>query len=380
MKKFNKRLIIRAATIDWSVDFFRDIMVKMREKGYDMVALSSPGEMLAELKTNYGFRILEVPMSRSISPLKDFRSLFVLIKVFRTERPYVVHSITPKAGLLCMLASWVVRVPVRIHTFTGLVWPTAVGLKRLILMTTDKIICACATHIIPEGEGVKSDLQAHITSKPMRVLGYGNIMGVDMELWNPLRCGGLHKEKGWFQFLFTGRIVGDKGINELVKAFELLQKKYPHIRLMLTGSYEKDLDPLLPETDAGINSNEAIVVNGPFFGDDLVKIYAQSDCYVMPSYREGFPNSVLEAGAMGLPQIVTDINGSREIIMNEVNGLIVPSKDTEALYEAMERMITDENLRLTIKSHAREMIANRFERGFVQQCQLDYYDELLGSE
>ena len=128
------------------------------------------------------------------------------------------------------------------------------------------------------------------------------------------------------------------------------------------------------------NSNEAIVVNGPFFGDDLVKIYAQSDCYVMPSYREGFPNSVLEAGAMGLPQIVTDINGSREIIMNEVNGLIVPSKDTEALYEAMERMITDENLRLTIKSHAREMIANRFERGFVQQCQLDYYDELLGSE
>lgn len=376
----NNKRIIRAATIDWSVDFFRDVMIRMREKGYDMVAMSSPGKFLTALKTDYGFKIIEVPMSRQISPLNDCRALFRLVRTFRCEKPYVVHSITPKAGLLCMLAAWITRVPVRIHTFTGLVWPTATGIKRRVLMMTDKTICACATHIIPEGEGVKNDLHTHITHKPMKVLGYGNVMGVDMELWNPLRFSDIKKDKEIFQFLFTGRIVGDKGINELVNAFVLLQKKYPNIRLMLTGPYEKDLDPLLPETDAEISKNKTIVVNGPFFGDDLVRIYAQADCYIMPSYREGFPNSVLEAGAMGLPQIVTDINGSREIITNEENGLIVPSKDEEALYDAMERILTDEQLRLRLKANARNMIANRFERSFVQKCQLDFYEEVLNSK
>lgn len=371
-----QRKIIRAATIDWSIDFFRDVMKLMREKGYDMIALTSPGEYLTQLKTEYGFRIIELPMERHISILKDIKSLIDLVTVFRREKPLVVHSITPKAGLLCMLAARLSRVPIRIHTFTGLVWPTSTGVKRKLLMLTDKITCFCATHIIPEGEGVKNDLQAYITSKPMRVLGYGNVLGVDMDFWDPLRIN-VQKDERVFQFLFTGRIVGDKGINELVWAFVKLQKIYPSIRLMLTGSFERELDPLLPEIDKEIVSNDAIVVNGPFFGDDLVRLYALADCFVMPSYREGFPNSVLEAGAMGLPQIVTDINGSREIIRNEINGLIVPAKDREALFQAMRRIYEDCSLREIISFHAREMISSRFERSFVQRCQIDFYNEIL---
>lgn len=340
-----------------------------------MIALTSPGEELNRLKEEEGFQIIELPMARHISIWKDLKALFLLIKVFRKEKPMVVHSITPKAGLLCMVSSWITRVPYRIHTFTGLVWPTATGITKRILMVTDWITCACATHVIPEGEGVKDDLQHFITNKPMRVLGYGNLRGVDMERFNPARFEKNCSDS--FIFLFVGRVVGDKGINELVWAFVRLQERHPETRLWLVGDYESNLDALKPKTQEMMDSNNAIEAKGALYGDDLIRAYSEADCFVMPSYREGFPNSVLEAGAMGLPQIVTDINGSREIIRNEINGLIVPPKDKMALYNAMERMITDQCLRNDLKSHAREMISSRYERGFVQKCQIDYYEEIL---
>ena len=314
--KRNKNKIVRAVTVSMSCIFFHELMSKMRDKGYEMVALSSPGSELDEIRKE-GFHTIEIPMERHISLTKDLKSLLQLIKVFRKEKPEIVHSMTPKAGLLCMVAAWLTRVPVRIHTFTGLVWPTAHGLQRKILMVTDKITCACATHIIPEGKGVMNDLRnGHITKKPMKVLGYGNVKGVDMERFK----GSPHhspKGEGGFTFLFVGRIVGDKGLNELVSAFTRLYTEFPFIRLSLVGAYEPELDPLHKETEEVIKSNDAIITLGAKYGDDLIAEYSNADCFVMPSYREGFPNTVLEAGAMGLPCIVTDINGSREIIENE---------------------------------------------------------------
>ena len=184
--------IIRAVTVSQSLGFCREIMNKMREMGYEMVAVSSPGCELDELREVDGFKTYAVSMARHISVISDVRSLFNMISVFRKERPQVVHSMTPKAGLICMLAAWLTRVPVRIHTFTGLVWPTATGLKRRILMTTDWLTCACATHIIPEGQGVMNDLRnGGITKKPMKVLGYGNVRGVDMERFNMAKAGSI---------------------------------------------------------------------------------------------------------------------------------------------------------------------------------------------
>ena len=375
--KIIKNRIVRAATSDLSIDFFREIMIKMRGRGYEMVAISSPGDFLTKLKEEDGFRIIEVPMERHISIWKDLSSLFKLIKVFRKEKPQVVHSITPKAGLLCMVSSWVARVPYRIHTFTGLVWPTATGITKRILMTTDWITCACATHIIPEGEGVKSDLQKHITKKPMKVLGNGNIQGIDLTRFDPSRFSKRQKDSDEFVFLFVGRIVGDKGINEMVWAFTQLHQEYPKTKLRLVGDYEPKLDPLNPEVDKEIVGNAAIEAKGSLFNDDLVRAYAEADCFVMPSYREGFPNSVLEAGAMGLPQVVTNINGSREIVTDGFNGLIVPSKDRESLYRAMRLIYQDNSLRDKLAGNARESIANRFERSFVQQCQIEFYEKIL---
>lgn len=373
----NKKKILRAVTVPMSLCFCRDIMIKMRTMGYEMLAVTSPGPELDRLRDEDGFHSIEVKMERHISIMNDIKSLWNMIKVFRKERPYVVHSMTPKAGMICMLAAWITRVPRRVHTFTGLVWPTATGLRRRILMLTDWLTCACATHIIPEGKGVMNDLQnGCITHKPMKVLGYGNVMGVDMEQFNPLRFT-VRKNSEQFTFVFVGRIVGDKGINELVEAFTRLHRQYDNVRLVLVGKYENELDPVSETTRKMIDTNSAINACGPKYGDDLLQMYVDADCFVMPSYREGFPNTVLEAGAMGLPSIVTDINGSREIIENEKNGLIVPSKDANALYKAMERMLMDNAVRDMMRNNARPMIASRFERNFVQKCQIDFYKEIM---
>ena len=373
----NKKKILRAVTSAQSLTFCRDVMVKMRAMGYDMVAVTSPGPELDSLRHDDGFHCVAVPMHRRISPVADLVSLVRLVIVMAKERPWVVHSMTPKAGLLCMIAAWLTGVPVRVHTFTGLVWPTATGLKRRLLMMTDRITCACATHVIPEGKGVMHDLQhGGITSKPMRVLGHGNVKGVDIERFDPSRLG-AQAASGAFTFLFVGRIVGEKGINELVEAFARLHEEQPATRLVLVGNYETELDPLSQGTRRIIDAMDAIETPGPKRGDDLVSAYAEAYCFVLPSYREGFPNVVLEAGAMGLPSVVTDINGSREIVENGKNGLVVPPRDAVALYDAMKLMATDNEARLRMAREARPMIVSRFERDYVQRCQIEFYKDVI---
>lgn len=373
--------IIRATTVPQSLGFFEGTMPELL-KSYDIQLLSSPGEKIDELSAKFGIKTHTVDMFRRLSPMKDLRSLHRIIKIFRREKPYMVHSMTPKAGLLCMLAAWWTKVPVRVHTFTGLVWPTESGWKRKLLMLTDKITCACATHIIPEGEGVKHDLlNYHITEKDIHILGYGNVRGVDMVRFSKrpevMAEAQRLRDENLFTFVFVGRIVKDKGINELCNAFERLNKNYKNTRLFMVGKFEDAIDPISEATRNIIDNNLSIQAVGPQYGDDLLAYYAASDCFVFPSYREGFPNTVLEAGAMDLPSIVTDINGSREIIIEGENGTIIPSKDSDALFSAMERMILDEQWRNGMITNARKMIMDRFERSFVQKCLMDFYYEIL---
>lgn len=440
--------IIRACTVSMSIGFVSGMLPDLCKK-YEVVLLSSPGPEMDDAEAKYGVRGIRIPMERHISPVKDFIALCKIIRVLWKEKPDMVHSMTPKAGLLCMIAAWLTRVPVRVHTFTGLVFPTAAGIKKRILMLTDAITCWCATHVIPEGEGVKNDLLNNgITKKPLKVLGYGNVRGIDMQRFS---CGNLSKgnekttdnsdkdklkTKNSFEFLFVGRIVRDKGINELVEAFVRLNEELPETRLVLVGFFEENLDPVSAETKTLINTHPAIDAVGEKTGDDLIAHYAAADCFVFPSYREGFPNTVLEAGAMGLPCIVTDINGSREIITNvshadnadsadnikttdctdltdnkslaeptvadrrekqsaenrekevvniprnvsvKSNGLIIPSKDAEALYEAMKLMVKSTEMREAMAANARPMIESRYEQGFVRQCLYDFYEDILDS-
>ena len=366
--------IIRSSTVPQSLDTFCRGILRELAQEYEVVAVSSPGEALERVRQREGVKTIAVPMERHISLLKDLKSLWRMWRVLRKERPDIIHSITPKAGLMSMVGGWLAGVPVRVHTFTGLVWPTATGLKRRVLMATDWLTCACATHVIPEGEGVKNDLLKHnITHKPIKVLGYGNIRGIDMSHFNPADFNRGHH--GGFTFVFVGRIVRDKGINELVAAFDKLHKEHPEVRLVLVGDREGNLDPVAPETIDRINRGDGIEAVGK--QSDVRPFYAQADALVFPSYREGFPNVVIEAGAMGLPSIVTDINGSREIIIDGKNGIIVPSKDEEALYQAMKHFLEHPEEVVEMAAKARPLIASRYEQSYVRQCLYDFYHEIL---
>ncbi len=374
--------IVRTSTVPGSLNnFCRNLLHELQEsEGYRVVAVSSPGDALSEIASREGVKVYPVPMERHIAPVKDLISLWKLIKVFRKERPDMVHSITPKAGLLSMMAAWVCRVPVRLHTFTGLVFPTSTGFKQKLLIFTDRLTCSCATHIMPEGEGVKNDLiNYQITSKPLKVLGYGNIRGIDLKYFD--RTAEVEKETEKIRktdittFIFIGRLVRDKGINELVGAFAKLNKEYTKTRLLLVGRREDKLDPLEGQTLQEIENNPAIITTGE--QKDVRPWLAASDIFVFPSYREGFPNVVIEAGAMGLPAIVTDINGSREIIIEGENGIIIPARDSEHLYTAMKQLMASPKQTRQMANNARTMIESRFEQTFVRKCLKKYYKEIL---
>lgn len=415
MMEEKKKKIIRACTVSQSIGFVKGMLPDLMKK-YEVVILSSPGPEMDAVREQYGVKTIALPMERHISVRHDIVSLWKMVKVMLREKPDMVHSMTPKAGLLCMMAGWLTRVPLRVHTFTGLVFPTATGLKRRILMLTDGMTCFCATHVIPEGEGVKADLLNNgITKKPLKVLGYGNVKGIDMQRFSRRPevmaiSRQIPTSGATFTFLFVGRIVRDKGINELAKAFQQLSKKHPEARLLLVGNYEETLDPVSDETRQIIEDMPNLEWLGPKRGDELIAYYAASDCFVFPSYREGFPNTVIEAGAMGLPSIVTDINGSREIVCRAAvdadlksasresrisdtlrpgqdgkmsiltNGIMVPSKDVETLQEAMERMLTDKAMHQEMARNARPMIEQRFEQGFVRSCLYDFYKTILPAQ
>lgn len=348
---------------------------------YEVIAVSGEGEKLRSVESREGVRVHPIAMQRQISPFKDLVSLWKLYRFFKKERPHIVHSITPKAGLLSMAAAKFAGVPVRIHTFTGLIFPSKTGMMQKILIAMDKMLCRFATHIFPEGQGVKNDLQKFgITDKPLKVIANGNVNGIDMGWYDAAQVSesekaGLRKE--WkidpddFVFIFVGRIVKDKGIRELVGAFSKLAESHPNAKLLLLGRFEAHLDPIDPQTLKAIETHPQVIAAG--FQADIRKFYAIADVFVLPSYREGFPNVVMQAGAMGLPSIVTDINGANEIIADKRNGLIVPPKNAEDLHDAMEKMLDDTELRNKMAADSRMLIASRYEQQMVWSAILEEY-------
>lgn len=384
-----KKKLIRTSTIPGSLNnFCRHLLKDLSVEGYEVIAVSSPGEALKEIEEREGVKTYAVKMERHISPFKDLVSFWNLIRVFRKEKPDMVHSITPKAGLLSMMAAWICRIPVRLHTFTGLVFPTATGLKQKILIVTDRLTCLSATHIVPEGEGVKNDLINYkITKKPLKVLGHGNVRGIDLNHYNPelpeiqeeaanIRKNTLSEGSDTpFIFIFIGRLVRDKGINELVSAFSKLNKENPNTKLVLVGRKEQNLDPLNQTTLEILDKNQSIIAVGE--KSDVRPWLLSADALVFPSHREGFPNVVIEAGAMGLPSIVTDINGSREIIIEGKNGVIIPSKDEEAIYNAMKRFLDNQETVKSMAKESRPLIESRYEQSYVRNCLKEYYKEIM---
>jgi len=311
---------------------------------FSVVLASSPDNKVSEVERNEGVPFYSVRMRRGISPLDDLLSILSMIRLLIAIKPTIIHSYTPKAGLVSMLAGFVCRVPIRIHTFTGLIFPTQSGWKKWMLVAIDKLICFCATRIVPEGHGVLSDLSKYrITSKPLQVIGAGNIAGVDTSFFDPSNqavlsaCSYLRQQlsipESSFVFCFVGRLNRDKGIKELVLAF----LKLPESAVLLLVGGVDETAPIDYECQQVINGHPRIYALG--FQSDIRPALKLSNVLVLPSYREGFPNVVLQAGAMCLPVIATDINGCNEVVRPGFNGWLVPVRDVGALADAMNAAI-----------------------------------------
>ncbi|WP_028892764.1 glycosyltransferase family 4 protein [Tenacibaculum sp. 47A_GOM-205m] len=358
----------------------------MSSKGFEVVGVSSQEKDLEEVQSDEGIRVVSIEMTRTIAPLKDLKSLWDFYKLCKKEKPIMVHSHTPKAGIVGMLGAKLADVPIRLHTVAGLPLMEAKGTKRKILDFVEKVTYASATKVYPNSKGLYDFiLQNKFTTKEkLKVIGNGSSNGIDTSFFSTQQVSKetqnqlkeeLNITNDDFVFVFVGRLVTDKGINELVTAFSKLSKEKKNIKLLLVGPFESDLDPLENETLNEIDNNRSIISAG--YQKDVRPYFAIANVLTFPSYREGFPNVVMQAGAMGVPSIVSDINGCNEIIKEGKNGTIIPVKDSDAIYNAMQRMIEDEYFYKQVNSTAREMITSRYEQNLVWQALLEEYNTLL---
>lgn len=356
----------------------------MSQNGFDVLGVSSSGNALNEVAQNEKIAVYTVEMTRIISPLKDIKSLWSFYKLCKRERPAIVHSHTPKAGIVGMLGAKLADVPIRLHTVAGLPLMEATGRKRRLLDFVEKLTYSCATKVYPNSKGLYDFiLQNNFTAEEkLKVIANGSSNGIDTIYFSAqaitqeqiitLKTSlGIHEND--FVYVFVGRLVGDKGINELISAFSQLET--PNSKLLLVGSFESELDPLQPETLKVIETHPNIISVG--FQSDVRPYFAISDCLVFPSYREGFPNVVMQAGAMELPSIVTDINGCNEIIVEGENGTIIPVKNIEAIKTAMQKMMNNKEFYLKLKENARPMIQSRYEQSVVWNALLEEYQMLI---
>ena len=377
--------LVRITTVPISLEKLLENQLNYMNQYYAVTAISSDKHNLDRVGKLQKVSVFNVEMTRKITPLKDVKAVWQLYNYFRREKPFIVHTHTPKAGTVGMLAAKLAGVPNRLHTIAGLPLIEARGVKRKLLNLVEKATYHCATMIYPNSYGLKEIIIQEEFCKPvkLKVIGNGSSNGINTSHFNPdhfsmderrILKSNLGIAPDDFVFVFVGRLVGDKGINELVAAFQKLNPIELPAKLLLVGPQEDDLDPLQPETLHQIKTNPNIIAVG--HQNDVRCYFAISDVLVFPSYREGFPNVVMQAGAMGLPSIVTNINGCNEIIENEKNGIIIPVKDESAIFDAMEKMLTDSIFLDEMKQNARAMIVSRYEQEVVWKAILAEYKKL----
>ncbi len=382
--------LIRITTVPISLDKLIEGQMKfMASHNFEVVGISSHGDLLEKVGKKEGVKVKGINMSRKITPIQDLKAVVKLYQFLKKEKPFIVHTHTPKAGIIGMLASYFAKVPYRLHTVAGLPLLEATGLKRKVLNAVEKITYNCATNVYPNSYGLKNIIldNRFANKEKLKVIGNGSSNGIDTSYFDPKLFSIKDKEdlktkleikKTDFVFIFVGRIVSDKGMNELVTAFEKLSIENKKVKLLLVGPFEEQLDPLQEKTKITIKNNKQIISVG--YQNDVRPYFAISNALAFPSFREGFPNVVMQAGAMGLPSIVSDINGCNEIIENNVNGKLIKLKSVFAIYDAMLEMYTDKQLYNLIKEKTRDVIKQRYERKLFWDLLLSEYNYLLNKK
>ena len=413
MKDIQRKKLIRVTTADISLNSLLKGQLIFLNQYFEVIGVAKDTGVLKVVSEREGIRVVDAPLERPISLVKDIKGLWFLYRLFRKEKPWCVHANTPKGSLLAMIAAWFAGVPHRVYTVTGLRYQGAHGVLRKILKTMERLSCLFATNVIPEGKGVLQCLKCdNITKKSLQVIHYGNINGKDTEFFsrdNTIQTASLkladkqillrnlsekearslvRSELGFsnndFIFVFIGRLVNDKGLGELADAIRKLENENLEIKLLLIGEIDGEDDALSKDKLNYLMQSKNVKYIG--VQSDIRPYLMASDVLVFPSYREGFPNVPLEAGALGLPAIVTNINGSNEIIEDGVNGKIIQAPldnkgvrvndITIELYTMMKWFYYHPEEVKRMGENARPIICERYEQHNVWKALLEYYKQL----
>lgn len=377
-----KSKFIITSTIADTLFFFKG-QSKLWKESFEICAISSNKEKLILFAKEEGVSYKYMHMHRNISIVNDILCLFRFIWLFIIERPYIVHGNTPKASMLSMVAAWMTHRPVRIYMCHGLRYQTTDGSLRHLLMFMEKLSCKCATNVICVSEGVKNQLiKDHLChAAKAKVIRYGTAGGVNVNHFSRESINNeintrekLSIPEASFVFCFVGRIVKDKGINELVNAFDKLSKEKKNVHLLLVGPEENDLDPISTQTKIIIESNERILALGK--QNDVRPYLAASNAFVLPSYREGVGMVILEANAMGIPAIASNIIGCKDVIEPGINGELIPSHNEYSLYEKMKNWEENQQKVEKMAQNCREYVCSRYSSDDVASAYYKYYIEL----
>ena len=376
-----KKRILRVTTVPISMNILLKGQLAFMNNHFEIIgATSYDDKHFNEVISREGVAMYQIEMKRTIAPLHDLKSLVKMYNLIKKLRPNIVHTHTPKAGLIGMLAAYFAGVPIRLHTVAGMPLVETSGVKRKLLNFIEKLTYSCATKVYPNSFGLQKIILDNdfCSSSKLKVIGHGSSNGINTSHFKPTILIDEHlnfrKNQGIAQddvvFTFVGRLCVEKGIGELVEAFRNLVKENPSrsLKLLLVGPLEKENGALSEHVITQINTTREILAVGRH--DDIRPYLKISDIFVFPSYREGFPNVVLQAGAMGLPCIVSNINGNNEIITENHNGLIVAVRDKEGLFSAMQNLLIDKEKRQALAQRSRETVLSRYRQEYV-------WDEIL---
>ena len=361
-----------------------------QNSGFDVTVLrpeKRSGEW--EVPRPDGVRVLEVPMEREISPVRDIRSICHLWGILRTLRPTVTNVGTPKAGLLGGFAAWLNRVPCRFYTLHGLRFETTTGLRRKLLILAERLACRFAHRVVCVSHSVREKAIASglVDRERALIFGAGSCNGVDVARFAPTqqriwRAAELRRQFGIPAdapvALFVGRLTCDKGIAELIEAFLQLENRIPNLRLLLVGSFE-DGDPLPEDIRRRLETHDRVILAGPV--NDTAPYYAMADVLVLPSHREGLPTVVLEAHAAGKPVIGAAATGIVDLLVDGETGLLFPVGDVSSLANAIARLIEDKALARKLADAGRDQVKRKFRQELIWAAlRREYLKVLQGGE
>jgi glycosyltransferase involved in cell wall biosynthesis len=354
-----------------------------RRAGFSVLLVSGPGELVDHTAAEAGVERAVIPMRRCISPFADLLSLFRLWWLLGRCKPSLVEFSTPKAGLLGSLAAKLRGVPRRVYLLRGLKLERSTGLKRRILLAAERMACACAHVVLCNSASLRAEAVALglAPQEKLLVLGEGSSIGVDVERFSP-GSSDVRKKIGFPREAsvvgFVGRLTRDKGLPELIEAFDRILVADPSAHLLLVGWFDAAEDALDASLRARILSHPRIHCTG--FVSDSAPFYRAMDVMVLPTWREGFPNVVLEASATGIPVVTTNSTGARDAVIPEVTGLLIPPGYPEAIYESVIKLLRDPERRRCMGRAARAWVVEHYSEERVLSLTANYYLSLVQAE